>query len=533
MSDALKAEDGSPQTPVILVVEDDEALLKLIRRNLERGGFCTEGVVTGREAIDGIVNNPPDLLLLDYLLPDMTGQEVVAGLKARQCEVPFIVGTGRGDEVAAVEMMKMGARDYLVKDASYLERLPRTIRLILEQISMEKRTAEAEKALRTSEEKFRTIFHSANDEIIVLDKEGTVVDRNVKGENILGYTFEEVAGKRIGELNYILPDNQLPRMAELFSSAMGGTGGRGFAELEMPHKNGSMVSVQASISPIEIAGQREGIIVVLRDISERKRAEGELRQAHAQLQEAMEQLKASQEQLIQSEKLAAIGQLVSGVAHELNNPLMAISGYSEILMNMPDEQAAASYIQNLHKETGRAISIIQNLLSFARKQEPRKKPTSINSIVDSVIKLRSYKPGMDNIGVELYPAEDLPKAMVDFHQMQQVFVNLLINAEQALKRLNGEGKVSIYTRQVNGAIEIDFSDNGPGIPEDIQGKIFDPFFTTREVGQGTGLGLSICYGIIQEHGGEISVQSTEGGGTTFTIRLPGINTSLSSAADST
>ncbi|NQT74041.1 MAG: PAS domain-containing protein [Chloroflexi bacterium] len=253
---------------------------------------------------------------------------------------------------------------------------------------------------------------------------------------------------------------------------------------------------------------------------ERKHSEDRIKEANAELCKAMDQLKDSQAQLMQSEKLAAIGQLISGVAHELNNPLMVISGTAELMLTYVENEIERDDLQNLHNNTLRAISIVSNLLSFARKHEPEMKYVSINDVIESVITLRSYELNLDGIEIitELDPT--LPNTLADFPQLQQVFLNLLINAEQAMKESNGEGRLLIQTQTVGETIQVEFTDNGPGVPGEILSHIFEPFFTTKDVGKGTGLGLSICYGIIQEHKGQISVESSEGKGTIFRVELP-------------
>ncbi len=259
------------------------------------------------------------------------------------------------------------------------------------------------------------------------------------------------------------------------------------------------------------------------EVAVRERTEEELRAANAQLQQAHEELKTSEEQLMQSAKLAAVGQLVSGVAHEVNNPLMAILGNTELLLKkmQTEDERSQKRLQRIHNETNRAITIVRNLLSFARKQESEKVPVSVNESLESVVQLRSYEMSLENIDIETDLAPDLPDIMGDHQQLQQVFLNLLINAEQAIKRNSESGKVIIRTEPAGKRkVRVTFTDDGPGIPDEIQGRIFEPFFTTKDVGEGTGLGLSICYGIIEDHKGNITAKSNEGNGATFTIEFP-------------
>jgi signal transduction histidine kinase len=227
-----------------------------------------------------------------------------------------------------------------------------------------------------------------------------------------------------------------------------------------------------------------------------------------------------QAKLMHTEKMAAVGQLVSGVAHEVNNPLTAIMGFSDLLMENPDVPGSARKdLQVILEEAQRTKEIVQNLLSFARQRPPQRQPLQINNILRKTIALRSYD--FANHGVQIVEKFDsrLPDLIGDSHQLQQVFLNILNNAYDAVQSAGRPGLIEIETIQDGAWVEVLFRDNGEGIqhPE----RIFDPFFTTKEVGQGTGLGLSICYGIVREHEGEIlCANNQETPGATFSVRLP-------------
>ena len=247
----------------------------------------------------------------------------------------------------------------------------------------------------------------------------------------------------------------------------------------------------------------------------------ELERTLTRLQKAHDELTRSQEQLLQSQKLAAIGKLVSGVAHEVNNPLMAISGHTQLLLEDAEDGATKESLEVIYNETKRATDIVQNLLSFARTQTSKRSYASINDLIDNTTKLRTYELGNHHIEVVTEFDPYLPKIEVDSQQLQQVFLNLINNAAQAMKDENGKGSLVIRTCRANDkTLQISFIDDGPGISSDIIDRVFEPFFTTKDIGKGTGLGLSICYGIIQSHNGEIRVESIEGEGATFTIELP-------------
>ncbi|MEK6531921.1 MAG: response regulator [Deltaproteobacteria bacterium] len=228
-------------------------------------------------------------------------------------------------------------------------------------------------------------------------------------------------------------------------------------------------------------------------------------------------------QLLHSEKLSSVGKLVAGIAHELNNPLMGIMGFSQILMDMPGDKKVSDIKEKLNKiyhESLRTAKIVQNLLTFARTKKTEREFQSINDIIKHTIEFREYSLRANNIKVVLDLDQRLPKTMVDLFQMQQVFINIINNAEDAMVSRKAPGTLEIKTRKLRGRIEITFKDTGPGIPKEIINKVFDPFFTTKDVGKGTGLGLSITHGIIIEHGGTIDMISPESGGAMVVIELP-------------
>jgi two-component system NtrC family sensor kinase len=271
-------------------------------------------------------------------------------------------------------------------------------------------------------------------------------------------------------------------------------------ELDLPAMGGTF---QISVSPWYDKNNRlAGAIHVAKDIS------------HERL---------LQQQLIQSEKLSAIGELISGIAHELNNPLTGVMGYSQLLQLRKDiDDRAKDSLLKINNLALRCQRIVQNLLSFARKQKPERTPCDVNDILENTVELRSYELQVNNIEIARQLNRNLPKTIADGHQLQQVFLNVITNAEHAMLDAHGKGTLTIRTSTdpANNRIIIEIVDDGPGIPEAHLTRIFDPFFTTKEVGKGTGLGLSLSYGIIKEHGGNIYARSRPGDGSTFVIELP-------------
>jgi signal transduction histidine kinase/ActR/RegA family two-component response regulator len=239
-----------------------------------------------------------------------------------------------------------------------------------------------------------------------------------------------------------------------------------------------------------------------------------------QVRSRTRELEEAQSQLVQAEKMSAVGLLVSGVAHELNNPLAGVVGFSQLLLKESVAEKVRRGLERINREAERCKKIVQNLQTFARKHKPQKDYIGINGILESCVELRSYQMRVDNISVELDLDRNLPKTMADFHQLQQVFINVLVNAHQAMIANKQSGKLMLKTFQTDDCMRVEIRDTGPGIPPDVIPRLFDPFFTTKDVGEGTGLGLSICYGIIEEHHGKIWANNCPEGGAMFSVELP-------------
>jgi PAS domain S-box-containing protein len=353
----------------------------------------------------------------------------------------------------------------------------------------------AEDALRESEEHYSALVENLSDAAFHF-KDGFVVWCNDKVNEIYGYTKDDFIGK---DITFFLPDETDPVIFIKESYKVIKERGHLRGTAKVKARDGSPVDVEYSISKIPGRYPIE-LVAVARNITEQKRMG---------------------EQLQLAGRLAAVGELAAGVAHELNNPLAAVQAFAEFLAEKQDlDDTTKDDLQTIYKESQRAAKITSNLLSFARKRKPEKRFISINEVLDKSLELHSYRMKVNNIEVvkELQP--NLPWTMADFHQMQQVFVNIITNAEQAMTKAHGKGKLIVKTQEKGNVIQIIFSDDGPGISEEDLKSIFNPFFTTKEVGEGTGLGLSICYGIVQEHGSALYAKSKLGDGATFTVEMP-------------
>ena len=250
------------------------------------------------------------------------------------------------------------------------------------------------------------------------------------------------------------------------------------------------------------------IEALMRDVTERKRLEDQARDLY--------------HQLLQAEKLAALGQTISGVAHELNNPLATILTWAERLAQRPADDQTKRGLAAILAESERAARIVRNLLTFARKRHTTRAMVNLNQVIRETLALRSYEQRLSNIAIIDALASGLPQVFADPHQMQQVLLNLIINAEQAMIGAHGRGTLILRTWHdpERDAVVLEVHDDGPGVPDEVQPKIFDPFFTTKEVGKGTGLGLTVAYAIVQEHGGRLMVKSPPEGGASFFVELP-------------
>jgi signal transduction histidine kinase/CheY-like chemotaxis protein len=267
-------------------------------------------------------------------------------------------------------------------------------------------------------------------------------------------------------------------------------------------------AVPGESSSMESSPQRLRVEALVRNVSDRKRLEDQSRDLY--------------HQLLQAEKMAALGQTISGVAHELNNPLATILSWAERLAEQPADDKAKRGLDVILGEAERAARIVRHLLTFARKRQTTRMMVDVNQIVRETLALRAYEPQARTIVSSQGLADTLPEVFADGHQIKQVILNLVINAEQAMLTAQGRGTLVVRTSYDDDrdSVTIEVTDDGPGIAKETQGKVFDPFFTTKDVGKGTGLGLSVAYAIVQEHGGRIWLDSAPGAGASFFVELP-------------
>ena len=361
----------------------------------------------------------------------------------------------------------------------------------------------AEEALRQSEDKFRSLAEQSPN-MIFINQNGSVVYVNETCERIMGYGREEVCSPDFDFMCLIAPECRDLVMAN-FRRHIKGEEVAPY-EYTLLTKDGHRIEAILTTALMQIEGGT-AIFGTATNITDRKRAEEDRRRM--------------EEQRHLAGRLMAVGQLAAGVAHELNNPLAAVQGFAQLVADRKDlEESVRSDIEVIYNEAKRATKITANLLSFARKHQPEKALISINDVIEKSVELHAYRMRVNNIELVVELEPDLPVTMADFHQLQQVFVNILTNGEQAMTDVHGKGTFRVESQCAGDTIRVVLADDGPGIPEEDLERIFEPFYTTKEEGRGTGLGLDICHGIVEQHGGTLQVRSKLGEGTTFTLELP-------------
>lgn len=362
--------------------------------------------------------------------------------------------------------------------------------------NLESLVQERTRELAVSERKYRRIFEVSRDMILVTTPDGIILDINPAGQAMLGYPGEGTALSGRPLEKFVASGSDLRSLQQALSD-------RGFVankELELKHRDGRkircLVSAGLDTRPSDTG---EAVHLLIRDIEQRRQIE---------------------EQIAQADKLASIGELSAGIAHEINNPLGVILGYTQLLIRHEDP-ASENYqdLKTIEKHVRNCKSIVEDLLHFARTSPPQEDQIRIDEAIDDVLDFVRQHADIDRIEIQRDYDPTVPQMRLDEKKMKQVFMNLVMNA---LHAVGDQGRIGIETEYApdRGQVDVRISDTGHGIEEKDLPKIFDPFFTTKPTGQGTGLGLSVSYGIVKNHGGGITVESQKGTGTTFTITLP-------------
>ncbi|MEW6427950.1 MAG: ATP-binding protein [Thermodesulfobacteriota bacterium] len=529
-------------TAKLLVVDDDLFIRETISEFMTLHGYAVTAVENGGEAIAAAAEQRYQCALIDIVLPDMTGTAVLEALRHHDPGMICCMMTGNVTLEDSLRALKGGAVDFFMKP------------LIFHQV--EKRFSEAltrqrlEKELASSREQQRLLTETALDGIIVMDEQGRVDYFNPAAERIFGFRRQDILGRDLHEM--VVPERLRQQcragLTRFWEHGTGPVLGR-LLELTALHQDGHEFPVELSLAAMT-RDDKWVAVGIVRDISERKKAEAELLRSREELARQHRELQDTQSMVIQQEKLASIGHLAAGVAHEINNPmgfiynnLQVLAKYSagladyigevrrlvertepevrqqeEALRRSRRVDAILGDLDSLIAEcldgARRVNKIVGDLKSFSRQDEDSQY-VDLNGCVETALnvvwnELKHRATVEKDFG-------DLPPVRCVAGQISQVVMNLLVNATDALR---GQGQITVRTWREPGWACIAVADNGPGIPASIRRRIFEPFFTTKAPGSGTGLGLSISLDIVRKHGGTIEAKSERGAGSVFTVRLP-------------
>lgn len=501
---------------VVLLVDDELAHVELITRAFEDQAphvtlLTAHSLAEAREKIS---QNNLDLVILDFLLPDGKGVELLPD-ESDSPTFPIVMMTSHGNEQLAVEAMKSGALDYVVKSGETLANMPYIAERSLREWGHVQRRKHAETVLRESETRLRSVLDASRDPIICANKKGIITLVSDSVDRVFGWKPEEVIGQ---SLRLFMSESGKTKFSEVlknyeasgFVHALGKTN-----EYEAVRKDGSVFPCEVSISSVSLPDSGEVLFAsTVRDITERKKAEKERRIMESQMR--------------QQQRLESIGTLASGVAHEISNPIQGIMNYAELLKDSKEQVSVNEFASEIIHESDRIATIVRNLLSFARVGGEERQRVHVSDILDATLALIHSLLTKDQISLRIDVPEDLPLVECNSQQIQQVFMNLVTNARDALnaryKKYDKNKIINVsaepFSNDNEAWVRITVEDHGSGINQSAIEYIFDPFFTTKGSDEGTGLGLALSFGIVSEHGGEISVESEPGQWTRFHIELP-------------
>ena len=477
----------------ILIVDDDVELASNLQDILQVEGYIVAVAHDGQAALSLSNEKTFDLAIVDFKLPDRTGLKL-AGELSRVCtQTVYIIVTGYASLNSALEAVKQ-------KNIIAYETKPLDMKRFLNLVRQVIKRGEVEEALRESEERFRNLVFNLTDLVMEIDSQGKFTYVSPQIFNIFGYTPEESLG--LNAFEFVHPDD-ITKCMEAMTSMKQVVN----LEYRSRHKDGHYVHVSTSGRIVPGVYGGNSVISVLRDITEQKKVEAEKKEL--------------ERSAYISSRLASIGEMSAGIAHEINNPLTSVIGFADLLLerkDVPDDIRQS--LEAIHSGSVRVADIVRQLLTFARQDKVKKEYVNVNEIIENTLAMRAYTMKSGNVEVETHLAAGLPGTMGAAGQLQQVFFNIIMNAETETKRAHGKGKLLIKTEAIGNVIHISFEDDGPGIAPETLDRIFEPFFTTKDVGEGTGLGLSICHGIIAEHRGRLYARSELGHGATFIVELP-------------
>ncbi|MCL4457054.1 MAG: response regulator [Nitrospirae bacterium] len=533
----------------ILIVDDEPSVVKLISSLISRYGYAFETAGNGLEAIEKARAINPDAILIDVLMPEMDGIEATSILKKdpETMHIPIISFSQTGDNETKIRCLNAGANDFLSKPIDPTELIVRLKNIILlkrtEDIKVKNEIlTKTIKAIENAKREWELTMDCISDIVMLINIKDTILRCNKILTTITGKPYGELVGMKWQDI--------LKESGFTFKIKPPAT-------IEYYHPGGKYFIYDIYYLK-ELENSAYAAVITLHDITERKHTEEMLENKNKEIEKAYTDLKAAQSQILQQEKMASIGQLAAGIAHEINNPVGFVMSNLNTLQKYTDRinefvRIQSASLEDATKELGiegekftgkiaehkksqkldyvlgdsatlikeslegmeRVKKIVQDLKSFSRVDEAERKTANINEGIESTVNIvwneLKYKATVKK------EYGDIPPTKCNAGQLNQVFMNILVNAAHAIEK---QGEITIKTRHEDNNIFVSISDTGHGIPADKIHRIFEPFFTTKEVGKGTGLGLSIAYDIVKKHNGDIMVESEVGRGTTFTVKIP-------------
>lgn len=490
----------------VLIIEDSEDDALLLVRILRRSGYdlTYERADTAAAMNAALDKQAWDIIIADYTMPEFSGLDALTVMNGRGLDLPFIIVSGSIGEDVAVVAMKAGAHDYILK--GNLARLIPAVERELREVEVRQARQQAEETLGL----LQSGVQQLEEAIVITTAEFAspgprIVYVNEAFIKMTGYTREEVIGNTLALLQRSKAEQSILEN----SRARLSKGEAVSRETTNYRKDGREFISEWHIAPIRNQqGNVTHLVSIQRDITARRRAEAELQQ--------------QREALHQSEKLATMGQLLAGVAHELNNPLSVVMGQAALLRQSIRSKRQMERADKIVQAAERCARIVNNFLALARQRPPERHPVHLNQVVREAVELLAYPLRVDSVEVYFDLAEELPVLRADAHQLHQVVVNLVANAHQAMRETPLPRRLTLATgvAESGGRVWLEVRDTGPGIAPKVYERIFEPFFTTKPPGVGTGLGLSLCQSIIAGHGGVISVVCPEAAGAVFRVELP-------------
>jgi PAS domain S-box-containing protein len=499
----------------LLMIEDSETDVELVSLELRRQGYdvALERVDTEAGLRAALGTARWDVVVCDHGLPSFDSREALRTVQGADADLPFVILSGTIGEEAAVEALRAGARDVVLK--TNLGRIGPVVDRELDEAEARRRHRASEHALAESEARKSSILDSALDGVITIDHEGRIIDFNPAAEGMFGRRSADVRGKPMAEL--IVPPALRQRHERAFARHLE-TGQSTIlgerTELSALRADGREFPVELSITRGELAGG-PFFTAYLRDLTEQKRAEAERAALEAQLR--------------QSQKMEAIGSLAGGVAHDFNNNLLAIRGFSALLSETVVGDRDRERVRQVALAAERATDLTRQLLAFSRQQVLQPEPTSMNDVVEEMLELLRRLIG-EHIELDFRAEHDLRAILIDRSQLGQVILNLAINARDAMPDGGAlvirTANVVLDERRVAGDEAVppgryallELADSGVGMDEQTRSRAFDPYYTTKQ--EGTGLGLATVHGIVKQSGGHIALESEPGTGTTFRLLFP-------------